>query len=590
MSVALYVAGTGNTDAAQSFVAEGDGLIGIQYRYTSSASGHGTTSTIEMSIQEDDGSGRPSGNALFTHSESVTSVQISKEVNATFVTSEKPFSIARGQKYWLVWHLVFDAYYVNVGDVAPAATEMNDIYIRKDDAINWSIHSTANIMCKIHQAVYLKIPEDEYTIDETNNKIVLTSSTDALSTTQSFETIFRGMVSYYYGTVTHQQICDALIQNNSGLVAVTHASQDNTYGLFDTGGKSYGKCLRELCEEFETGGTYQDRQHSFAHYNNSGTQTIKFGFRYLITDAAYITLSHGDDSSTDTEVRIIETKLKKVTLQRPTKVTFIGESTAGRPLPITVHDKAVSTNLGAFNPLSKSDVIYDKSLQTLKLVYDAAINYLNKNTTDTWEGYVTIVGVYPDLMEIDTVSNYYGSGKIITLNYSPRGISAVNFKVNKVVIRNNTTQVFITNRDVLAENNWNKSWNKSQNNESFISPTSIPEYLYYNSYTDGAIDTDTLYMALETASGDLTGMTRVLCTKYEYTAKSLNIYHAEFAPSNGYTADGTPIRYIKLYAAKTGGSAVASYDLYAAGPPIRDERFYKWKSQRLIVDFTTTIS
>lgn len=72
-------------------------------------------------------------------------------------------------------------------------------------------------------------------------------------------------------------------------------------------------------------------------------------------------------------------------------------------------------------------------------------------STNVWEGQIRVSGVYPDLIDMDTSSASFGSGKVITLNLSPLGISATKFQVKGIVVEANQTTIIISNDDVMVE-------------------------------------------------------------------------------------------------------------------------------------------
>ena len=150
----------------------------------------------------------------------------------------------------------------------------------------------------------------------------------------------------------------------------------------------------------------------------------------------------------------------------------------------------------------------------------------------------------------------------------------------------------ITNRHYNLDNKFKATIDRSLLTESFLSPVGLVDDVYKEVYLDSTVNTSgSIYMALLDINEDpLPNHSRVLVASpngaiFSDTDLNLKTIHCEFEAMNEYTDDDNPIAFIRIYDAETEGNVRGSYELYAAGPPIRDERFFKWKNSRLIVDF-----
>jgi hypothetical protein len=215
----------------------------------------------------------------------------------------------------------------------------------------------------------------------------------------------------------------------------------------------------------------------------------------------------------------------------------------------------------------------------------AAIDSYRRNT---WEGTIRVSGVYPDLFDITWGSGSFGSGKIVGLTISPLGIFQELFKVRGIVVHENETEITLSNIWSNIENRPSKTFLKTDRTEAFIAEVGTAVNLYFACHVNTAFITTPVYMAFMDASFNQLSAWPVLCALYrsaDYSGNSdlnLYIYHAEFEAGNGFTIDGTPITELGLFAAD--GTPLLYYDLVSG---LRNESFYKWKTQRLIVDFST---
>jgi hypothetical protein len=454
------------------------------------------------------------------------------------------------------------------------------------------------LLSSIHQAEYVDVPPGDYAVDEAADKIYIYKRPSGMKQAKFFNAVAgmqdeayvnkRCLLHYYYGTRTLEEAFTSLIGLDPDVTASVSTDCDRTLPLYRTKGKSLGECLRELSDLFETSGTYSGYQHAIGHYRLGGIDYIKAGHRYALSDASVATFS--DSSATDEELRITGCSLTKKAGDRPSGVIVVGKDAFGYPLVAARDDRGKADSFRVKCKFPVVEQIFDDNLKTLADVNDAAFRYLDSVSRDIWEGQITVSGIYPELMRLLTSSKYYGSGRIITLNYAKLGISALKMKVTGIVVREDSTEITVNNTDSLLVNWLTKTVGRSEKSESFTSPEDLQGHYFFSCW-ENAVHDGTYYMQLCNASGvAITGSTRVLCTKFpsaSYSSGGYNTisYHAEFEMDNGYTIDGTDvITHIELYAAATGGSAVTQYALRTA------EQFPKWKTQRIICEYTVKAS
>jgi hypothetical protein len=197
---------------------------------------------------------------------------------------------------------------------------------------------------------------------------------------------------------------------------------------------------------------------------------------------------------------------------------------------------------------------------------------LDHYARDEWEGRILLSGCYPDVFA-------NGSGEIITLNYSPMGISGLKLKVKSAVVGLFGTEITVSNIDQLLENKLQASITRGQRSELFNSP----EYQGRNVFSkvvdlDANIDTAALYMALISGADEVTS--RVKCVRFLNEDYECAVYHAEFEQDDRTVdASAAPVDSIALYDAASGGSLVASESLTGLN------RVWKWQTTRVIVDY-----
>jgi len=578
---ALTIATTQNGDSphlpvAQAFFPTKPLFMGVYFQVKADS----TPCTINISLREDDG-GDPAVVSLW--SENYTFSGTIYEENSIEV--DYPVEMVVGGRYWIM----FDA--ISGGDscVGVQTTPTYGLYPDyKYASGGWQTQTDDNLDVVVGLAEWTDIPESDYEYVPASTEVriyQLPSGTKGIDYVvwpfQIFAT-YEAKLHYYYNKHTLEDIFRYLLEMSpAGPVITSSVSTDigRTLHIYRTQGKSIGDCLRELADVFETSGTYPGRQHVFRHYKYGAYQNVTVRFRYKTSDTSAFTFSHGRDSSTDDEVRVIDADLEKDAKQQISGVTVIGKSPDGHPICAHRDDRALTTSIRNKVGFPYSISHTDDNLQTLADADVSAYAILDAGKRDVWEGSITVSGVYPDVETDYTVTGYGGSGKIITLNYSPLGI-ADKFKVTGYISHPNKTQIFLTNRDFLKENFLTKAITKAELSNAFQSPEDLQTNVYYPAFVDSVVTTATLYMELSKSENvAIDGSTRVLCTKLANTDYNLNVYHAEFEADNGYTIDGTSlVAWINLYDAASGGSKIAGFNV-----PSYDE-FPKWKTTRIIVD------
>jgi hypothetical protein len=255
----------------------------------------------------------------------------------------------------------------------------------------------------------------------------------------------------------------------------------------------------------------------------------------------------------------------------------IGKAADGSPLICQRDDRAMTTSFRTKSKMVLLDTLTDESLNTLAEVDRKAWQMLDGYARGTWEGTITVAGVYPDLFDLNTASATYGAGGHIHLNYSPLGITgSAEFHVKGIVLHENTTEVQITNQDLLVLNVFTDSRGRAERSEAFAAPDDPFQYIFISGFYDGVEAAATLCSADNTP---LARSYRVPCTKFtSRSAYNTNTYHAEFEIFNGYAETPELITSVELYDAATGGVEQAHIDLSTS------ERVYKWSTTKVIAE------
>lgn len=531
------------------------------------------TADLKASIQADAG-GYPSGTDLWSQTIYPGS---GASWSTTVCFGSGLTKLDRSARYWLV--------FAPTGD-----TSTIDIQIGTDNTGNYAYASHIYYTGAAWNSVTSCVLADVYYVDDqdvsvssvkvSGSYVYLPTVTERMADAGGCPNV-TAELSYYYGTVDLQTVATQII-GATGLTPNAHADCDRTFGIYRTRGLSALECLQEISDVFENSGSWDGYQHQAAPRWASPTVTIAFRKRKKTSDSSSLTIAHNNDTSTDSERVIERIDLRKMVKLRPSGVRVVGKNCDGMPLVRSVDDRG----LGAASFRAKTGVNltytdYDESLLTMGEVDKKAWAILKSFARDTWEGRVTLTGVYPEVRDYDYGNETYGSGNIITMTYSPLGISsATKFKVMGFRMGPNTTEVQLSNDDTLTQNRLTRGMGKAYKSESFLTPDDMQTELFIEVFDDNAeVVTANSYMQLKHGStGWITS--RQLCTLYYDTDMNMAVYHAEFEPNNGYTVSGTDtIDEISLWNAATGGSIDYTYYLGAY------EEFDKWKTMRVIVEY-----
>jgi len=561
----------------QAFVAEGNGLIGVHMHYTTIDMVGGS---LHVSVQTDSGN-IPSGIEVGYADQALGANETNTAFQLDWVTGHCPMRLDKGRKYWLVSKLhytsktTFTLYMSLTPDPDAVVATCN----HWDDSLGTRTAIAHTVHARMDWADYQEVAPDNYYFDAAGTRIICRTDNEPVVTVDTYYTgtLYRGMVSYYYGTVTTGEIFTKLLTAGCADTYTVDSDCDTTYTLYQTRGKSVGECLRELCDTFETTGDRIDKQHIIAAYQDGGgLNVIKVGFRNNDTGR---TFSHGADSTTDDEIRIASVNLKRTVNLRPASVVVIGKAAGGGPIIVQRDDRALATSFRTQSKLALTTTLTDESINTLADADRKAWQILDSYTRGAWEGSITVAGVFPDLFDLDTASESYGAGGHIDLNYSPLGIVSGTFHVKGIVLHENTTEIQISNEDVLMLNAFTESRGRAERSESFLAPDDPFTTVFVSGYYGSVEAAATMYMQLcvwdETPIDD---HTRVLCTRTANSRYNDSTYHAEFEMNNGHTPDGDEVYQIELWDAVTGGDHHAKVTLTVS------EQFPKWRTTRVIAE------
>jgi hypothetical protein len=554
-------------DIAQSFTSLGEAIIGCKFYYYCPS----LTGTLRVSLQLDNGNNAPNGVTL-AYVDTAVSAGPRVLVTADFTTASVPIQVAKGRKCWLIFQQTTHTCTCNLKAQDPIVGDSADYYVRPYTGGAWALSTTnKNILCDIHYANYDEVAPEDYYFDAGTSKIVVRLNGIPITTVDTYYTIYRGMVSYYYGTITTEDIFTKLVCYEGGVGVDLDPALVTTYSLYQTRGKSIGECFRELGDAYETTGTYSGYQHSIC----AKGVTIYFGFRPYAGDR---TFAHGADSTTDDEIRINSVNLRRTINLRPASVMVIGKGATGAPIIVQRDDRALTTSFRTQSKMALLTTHTDESINTLADADRKAWQILDSFARGTWEGTITVAGVFPDLFDRDGASSTCGAGGSIHLKYSPLGIVNEQFHVKGIVLHENTTEIQISNEDVLALNALTDARGRAERSESFIAPDDPFSTVFVSGFSNNVVTDATLYAQLEKAEDTaIDGMTRVLCTRTSNSRYNDVTYHAEFAMENGYTIDGsTIVNRVALYTAA--GLWITNIGLSFG------EQFPKWRTTRVIAE------
>ena len=583
----------GNTLAGASFAVgalaqewinlDANALMGVRvYAYS------GTPQTLNVALCNDSGSGYPgtviaSGNVTINGSSALYSVMLHD------ASGTGPVSITPGVTYWIKFDI--GTTYSLAGICGDATNHSYTI-----DSLSTYSGSTWTALSSTFGSlsVYLDLANYE-TIDWKNcvwtpsTGIMIIKASSAVAGQAYTSTQYRGRVSYYYNVVSSASIATALTQLAQPLstdIAFTpsvYSAYAQTYPLWKVGSNFVGASIRELCDNFcvHASGWMNYYQGAVGMYNStwspSGSNVMKWSRRLDINDAIYMSCSNPPAS--DAEALIVGFSNFRKTTKRPSSVFVVGKDTSG--LPICAHRDDQELRMNSLQVLSRqflTEYITDDNIQTLQQADAIARARLDLNALNVWEGEMTLSGTYPDLMDIDPTSNFYASGKTISITYPVIGLSSQAFHVKQVRVTPATTVVQLSNLDPLILNRYNTTYDSASRSQTLLAPTDTNLNVFAKFMnTATPILGMTFTMALLRADG--TPITSQISTSWTWDMKRKTvIYHAEFEAGNGVTTDAL-------------ATWVNQAELYFVGSPWVNSKlgpgysFPKWSGTRVIVDF-----
>jgi len=254
----------------------------------------------------------------------------------------------------------------------------------------------------------------------------------------------------------------------------------------------------------------------------------------------------------------------------------VGTAATGAPIIVQRDDRALSTSFRTQSKMALLTTLTDESINTLAEADKKAWQTLDSVARGLWEGTILVAGVFPDLFDLNTGSATYGAGGSVHLHYSPLGINGVDFHVKGIVLHENTTEVQLSNPDLLLLNAITDARGRAEKSESFLAPTDPLTTAFVHGYYGAVVNYD-LFMTLCTAaSTPIPELVKVPTTKFINSRYNAIIYHGEFEMGNGHTLDGSPVTRIELREAD--GTLRAYYDLPTS------EQFPKWTTTQVVAE------
>ena len=538
--------------------------------------GAANTASLKYSIQSDSG-GYPSGTAIGKLYKTTPGGSAATWATFVFTPTDADYGywLEKAGRYWLVFETAGDTTVVDlkvgVENDVNSLSNYND-YVNYDGT--WHSNADKNIIAAIYYGDFSEMPlTDCY---YSGGYLYMPSSNGGYSLAGGIGDI--GRLSYYYGTTTLQSIFNGILWRVATDNSITYsisADYERTFPLYRMRGNTVADCVRELGNVFETSGTYDGYQHVLAHYEDAGTHYLKGGFRKKVGNAPSFIFSHGADTANDSEHRIIKVDLQKRTEDRPASVIVIGRSTRGEPICAQRDDRALGAS--SFRTKSRCALTYtcrDDDVRTDTDANTRAYRILDSIARDTWEGTVIIRGVFPDLFDLDDTSATFGSGNIITLNYSPMGIIDTDFKVKGITLKSNTTEIQISNADTVVENWIADAANKTDKIEGFSIPNEPTGTYFVSVYSTVAFNDSDGCICLADG-GSIPVGPKVVATKFQNAAYNLNTYHAVLREIDG----STTAVHVQLY----DNPVVFMVDEVGEWVP-------KYRTSRVIIDWNCPIA
>lgn len=572
----------------QAFLSETDHFIGFRFWWTTDWT-IGSSINLEATLYTDEDNA--AGNLLRTVPFTLTQGIDASPTDVDFVDTNTPLRLIKGQKYWIE---------IKTAGVALGGGTHWSVRSMDTNLTYWvnefwiedgGFHAIANqvLEIRLHFADYEELKNEDFWFDDTANRIYLLLVNESVTTVGSYYAINRGLVSYYYGTVTKEQLVGRLTTANTGLLKLLSGNLDRTFGVFSTRGKSLHESLKEIMDVPEDSGAWDGYQSIMMHtLGASSINRLVVSQRKKTSDAATYILSHPSDRANDDEHIIIgDPNLKKTIKRNYATVILTGRGLDGEPLVCTRSDQAKSG--GFFNQMAgvtETLKITDENLSSLIEVDKRAFALLDAVGRDVWQGSIRLDGQHEDMFDWDPASDTYGSGNIITMYWGPLGISNLKMKVTGMVLRKLDTEIYVNNTDSLLDNKFTRGWREGERSASFISPVGVPEVVYGSTYSGSIITNVTLWMELCDSGGTaLPSQDRQLCIRFSNIAYNMIVYHAEFVAGNAHSATIGGVGQIKLYTTKTGAAPAHTIDLTrTVASIVIDEEVDKFKQSKLIFE------
>lgn len=561
-----------NDAVAAPFIAETDGTYGWCFW---GAWDYGSTGwTVRVSIQTDN-AGAPSGTEVCYGTYTPTGgAGGSNFVKGYWYESGTDFInyLTKGKKYWMVWKFTSWSTGAKLNIQRLSTSEYTDWdthprYFENIASEGW--HEAANQynLCGGIVTINYEIVEpDDYEFDGDHHlKLWTLPGTMHPEGMASYygSHVMRGRVSYYYNVFDVQPVLEGLIHMDNECEHSLDAYVDYDIPLYRTRGKNIGDCLRELVELRlnDKSGTDTPYQGTLGHYWNGSTNYIVIGRRISLNEGytPVKTFAHYLEASADEEGRIITANLQMVAEGRPGLVIVKGKGMGGSTVIAAADDRAVDGSWYNKNKIHPTKSVYDESLNTPQQVRDRAFALLRYTQRDIWEGQLIVSGVYPQLLRNSTAATDGAmSGEIIHIEYAPLAIDG-DFRVTGLVCKENTTEIQVTNRDILYENYLLGSASTANKSEAFLSPDDPQETLYFVGYKNIWPDTVNLWMQLQdTDDGEITP--RIKCSFWSNSEWNTCYYQAWFPTDCGYCTDH-PIYKCVMWTAASGGSIQDTFNI-----------------------------
>jgi len=587
---------------AYSFVAEGDGLIGIKasirtitYESSGGAADGTVTLDIETSYQN-----RPSGQVIGTVGPvAVAATALATKTFDFTAAASKVVNLVKGERYFAVFRGNLTANFLYIEKDGNTAYVPNQTFLSTDSGATWSLTNNEVLNMDIDFADYAEINQDNIEYDAATPETLIFENYTGVTAVDAYYSFHRGKVTYFKDTVTIQEICERLIKTNTILRHSVNSNLDKTFGFYLTQGKSIAECLRELMDIFEDSGTFDGKQHIMDSYKSGTSHFCKIGKRLNTSDdTEFLILSHPEDTANDDERIIVGApQISKNNTMKYAGVRVEGKDFDGNPIVVERSDKALSGSVwNQMDGAAEWLVFNDPNIRSYDEANTEAYRILDSVNRDVWEGTIKISGQYL-AFDFDTSSASFGSGKIIKLNWSPLQISALKMKVTGMQMKKNETTLFVNNIDPIVKNRKTEGWGREVRTASFGIPTEVDNVAFINVFLDDTITGTPAYLLFKDSAGSyLDNLIPTDVTIY----KSSDIYSPDkynlssmvgvMKGSNGFTKDSAytaaeprTIGEIEVY--DSSDVLLKTVDLIQTVSSVDiDESILKFKGQKAIVE------